>query len=92
MFQVSTLDILKMCSKDWRGDSEVKINCCICRGPGFNFQRPRGGSQPSVTQFPRHQMPSSELNKHQAVHTIHIHTYKQNTHMNKIKLILKKKI
>lgn len=32
--------------------SVVRSICCSCRGPKFDFQHPRGGSQPSVTPVP----------------------------------------
>ena len=32
----------------WRDGSAVKSIDCSARGPEFNFQQPRGGSQPSV--------------------------------------------
>jgi hypothetical protein len=33
----------------WRDGSEVKSTDCSSRGPEFNSQQLRGGSQPSVT-------------------------------------------
>jgi hypothetical protein len=32
----------------WRDGSVVKSTDCSSRGPEFNSQQPRGGSQPSV--------------------------------------------
>ncbi|EDM16219.1 rCG63685 [Rattus norvegicus] len=32
----------------WRDGSVVKSTVCSSRGPEFNSQQPRGGSQPSV--------------------------------------------
>jgi hypothetical protein len=41
-----------MCNKkekeDWRDGSAFKSTDCSSRGPEFNSQQPRGGSQPSV--------------------------------------------
>jgi hypothetical protein len=34
--------------KGWRDGSTVKSTDCSSSGPEFNFQQPRGGSQPSV--------------------------------------------
>jgi hypothetical protein len=30
---------------DWRARSVVKSSCCSCRGLGFGFHHPHGGSQ-----------------------------------------------
>ena len=45
----------------WRDGSAVKNSC---RGPGYNFQHPHGGSQPSVTSVPEDPMRSSGLQGH----------------------------
>jgi hypothetical protein len=34
----------------WRDGSAVKSTDCSSRGPEFNSQQPRGGSQPSVME------------------------------------------
>lgn len=72
----------------WRCDSVVKRSGCSFRGPGLNSQRPREGSQPSVTPTPGDLTPSSGLFGHQA-HTCS-QTYMQTRYrgtQNTIKLI-----
>jgi hypothetical protein len=35
----------------WREGSALKRNSCFSRGPEFNSQQPRGGSQPSIKGY-----------------------------------------
>jgi hypothetical protein len=39
---------VKSILRGWRDGSEVRRTDCSSRGPEFNSQQPRGGSQPSV--------------------------------------------
>lgn len=55
---------------------------CSSRGPGFNSQHPRGGSQECVSPFPGGGMPSD----------FHGHTYMQLKHVyTRIKYLQKKR-
>lgn len=75
------------CPGAWKIAQLLKITCCFCKGPGFDFQH-LYGSQPLITLVSGNQMgPLNPKN----VYGIYTYTHMQNTHIclkNKLSLYL----
>lgn len=66
-----------------RDSSVVKKTCYSCRGTGLDSQHSCGNSQPNVTLVRGNPKLSADLHRYCAYNIIHIHTYRQNTHIHK---------
>lgn len=61
-------DLIKLITsilKDWRDGSDIKIDGCPSRGPGFNSKHSHGGSQLSLTAVLWALVPSSGFCRYQ---------------------------